>query len=151
MQCCNFITNSFLSAPTLRKYTVYSPVVHCVQQKRTLSTSQRQLGLEGAAAIAEEVPLGRKLTAVCVRMVFFLTNVSWLSCGTARGKGECCQSGLVRPAVWSANQMVLRTLSQPAKWFCVHSLFSRRKIIVGGSCHKYHFSFGIFVVTKVLL
>ena len=121
MQCCNFITNSFLSAPTLRKYTVCSPVVHCVQQKRTPSTSQRQVGREGAAAIAEEVPLGRKLTAVCVRMVFFLTNVSWLSCGMARGKGECCQSGLVRPAVWSANQMVF-TNTQSASQMVLRTL-----------------------------
>ena len=151
VQCCNFIMNSFLSAPTLQKYTVYSPVVHCVQQKRTLPTSQRQLGPEGATATAEEVSLGRKLTAVCVRMVFFLTSASRLSYGMAQGKGECYQSGLVRPAVWSANQMVLQTLRQAARWFYLHSLFSRRKIIIGGSCHEYHFSFGIFVVTKVLL
>ena len=101
-----------------------------------------------ATATAKEVSSGSNPTTVCVRMVFFPTGVSWLGYGMAQGKGECSLSGLARPAVWSANQMVLQTLSQPARWFYIHSLFSQLKTTIGGSCHKYYFSFGIFVVTS---
>ena len=121
-QCYNFIINSFLSAPTLQKYTAYSPVVHCVQQKRTLSTSWRQLGLEGCYYNCQRsLPRQEADNCVCENCIllhqWFMAKL-WNGTGKGRVLHEwacktCCvvsqTDGFTNTQ--SANLMVLQTLT----------------------------------------